>query len=274
MTIKATAADLIARATNLGLATLRNKDNLRLTRDEFRDARISFSLFGEDLAVIRWLDRFPETPAIYVDAGCGHPVHHSNTLLLYKKGWRGLNVDMNEKTVATFAALRPNDINVTAALSDRERDMVLFGYAADEPTIIDRLGDPAETSVPWLDKVLPVRSMPARTRTLISIMSGLPFERIGYLNIDCEGHDLEVLKGFDLDRHRPTVVTVEAHKSNKNVRADTIEHMTRCGYSLEEILEITLLFVRCSSCAFDCSSDEWRGRSMRESASLAATLRR
>jgi hypothetical protein len=37
-------------------------------------------------------------------------------------------------------------------------------------------------------------------------------ERIGYLNIDCEGHDLEVLKGFDLARYQPSIITRRAGK--------------------------------------------------------------
>jgi hypothetical protein len=34
---------------------------------------------GEDLAVLRWIDKYP-APPIYVDAGCYHPILGSNTL--------------------------------------------------------------------------------------------------------------------------------------------------------------------------------------------------
>ena len=33
----------------------------------------------------------------YVDVGCFHPKKHSNTYLLYKRGWSGINIDV-EKT--------------------------------------------------------------------------------------------------------------------------------------------------------------------------------
>jgi hypothetical protein len=29
----------------------------------------------------------------FVDVGCFHPLFYSNTWKLYKKGWRGVNID-------------------------------------------------------------------------------------------------------------------------------------------------------------------------------------
>ena len=60
----------------------------------------SYSQNGEDLILI---DYFNENPnGFYVDIGCHHPFRFSNTYLLYKKGWRGLNVDANKWTISLF----------------------------------------------------------------------------------------------------------------------------------------------------------------------------
>ena len=48
----------ISGMTSLGLTLLRNRVDLRLSREEFRYSKISFSQFGEDLAVLRWLDEW------------------------------------------------------------------------------------------------------------------------------------------------------------------------------------------------------------------------
>src|SRR5437879_5814386 len=104
----------VASGINAGLTLLRNRENLNLTREEIRWSRISFSQFGEDLAVLRWAEKMTTLPRLYVDAGCFHPVKCSNTLLLNKKGWAGVNIDMDEQKIATFKALRPNDINIVA----------------------------------------------------------------------------------------------------------------------------------------------------------------
>ncbi len=225
---------------NFCLTKLRNGVDLNLTREEFRASRISFSLFGEDLAVLRWLNRTPESPKVYVDAGCFHPVTHSNTLLLHKSGWRGVNIDMNEETIRVFNEQRLNDINIAAALSDSEREMVRFGFSSD-PTSLDRLGRPDEGPLKSLLGHSAKHQTSVKTTTLNRILARTAFDRIGYLDIDVEGHDLEVLKGLDLDRYTPAVITIETLPEQ---RPETIEYLAAHRYELEEILELTLLFVR------------------------------
>jgi hypothetical protein len=48
-----------------------------------------------------------------------------------------------------------------------------------------------------------------RTKTLNSIFKNNLVKKINYLNIDVEGHELEVLKGFDLLHYKPDVISVE-----------------------------------------------------------------
>jgi hypothetical protein len=95
---------IVAGVANGGMTLLRDRVNVKLSREEVRFSKLSFSQFGEDLAVSRWLDeQFPDAPHIYVDAGAFHPIHFSNTLLLKKRGWWGINIDM----VASKIELRP-----------------------------------------------------------------------------------------------------------------------------------------------------------------------
>jgi FkbM family methyltransferase len=238
--MKRVIENVAAAVTNFGLTALRNRQNLRLTRAEFRQSRISFSMFGEDLAVLRWLARFPTIPKVYVDAGCYEPIHNSNTLLLHKAGWRGLNVDMSPEHIAAFNASRPNDVNVAAALSSKVEELNAFGYG-NTPTNTDRLGKAGQTYLKSRASEEPLRTWSVQTTTLDHILSETPFNQVSYLNIDCEGSDFDVLKGFDLRRRRPVVITIEAMKDEvEPVTSYLCEH----GYSLEEILEITLLFVK------------------------------
>jgi FkbM family methyltransferase len=238
--MKQLVADGLASLINSGLTLLRNRSELSLTREEFRASRVCFSLFGEDLAVTRWLARFPFAPKIYVDAGCNEPVQNSNTLLLYKAGWRGVNIDMSPEHIASFNRLRPDDINVVAALGSEAQTMKIFSYG-ETPTATDRLGAEKFIDLKSIENEEPARTRLVTTTTLNMVLAQSPFEQISYLNIDCEGYDFEVLKGIDLDRYRPLVITIEA-------RGDEVPPVTAylngMGYELKEILEITLLFVR------------------------------
>ena len=183
--------DLIGRSlaslTNFGLTLLRNRHNLRLSREELRASRISFSLFGEDLSVLRWVSRYPHIPKIYVDAGCNDPIVNSNTLLLHKAGWRGLNIDMAPEHISAFNALRPQDINVVAALGSTAKNMKLFSYG-DIPTATDRLGPSTGSALKSVENEEPINTRVITTTTLNDVLGRSPFGAISYLNIDCEGY--------------------------------------------------------------------------------------
>jgi len=236
--------NLIASVTNTLMTALRNNVDLDLSREEFRHSRISFSQFGEDLAILRWLDDcLDHISHTYVDAGCFHPILYSNTLLLYKRGWRGINIDMLPSTIEMFDRLRPKDKNVVAALSDTPREMIRCRYDKWGAAPTDRLAEFDETD---RRSVIgdPLSSQDTvRTVTLDQIIaeSSLRIERIGYLNIDCEGHDLAVLKGLDLARYQPAVITIEAISREEKELIE--EYLVSFGYSLKEVLHATLLFI-------------------------------
>ena len=48
----------------------------------------SYSMEGEDLIIAELTKNLEK--GFYVDAGCYHPLHLSNTYLLYKKKWLGV----------------------------------------------------------------------------------------------------------------------------------------------------------------------------------------
>jgi hypothetical protein len=94
----------------------------RLLRRELRlsdigyATRVSYSQFGEDL----WLaDFFAEQPTgLYVDVGAFDPFLFSNTLLLYRQGWHGINIEPHPDALARLQRFRPRDTNLGLAISD------------------------------------------------------------------------------------------------------------------------------------------------------------
>jgi FkbM family methyltransferase len=231
----------ISAITNRLLTRLRNGVDLNLSREEFRYSRISFAQFGEDLAVTRWIDEWiPNIPRIYIDAGCFHPIHFSNTLLLHKRGWRGVNIDMFPSKIALFEALRPADYNVVAALSSHIQEIEVLEYEGGLTDML-RVSNSGASVSDFVGS--PIQRSTVTTTTLNEIIAGTEWkgERIGYLNIDCEGHDLEVLKGFDLTHHQPSIITIEAREETTS---QTLDYLTSAGYLHKETLRWTYLFVR------------------------------
>ena len=79
----------------------------------------SYSMNGEDLFINNY---FKDKIGFYVDVGAYHPLELSNTYLLYKRGWSGINIDINSLSIDYFNFLRPDDINIHIEL-----DLTLAG---------------------------------------------------------------------------------------------------------------------------------------------------
>jgi FkbM family methyltransferase len=205
---------------------------MNLTRDEIRFFSISFSQFGEDLSVNRWADELDIRQGTYLDIGAFHPIHLSNTLLLKKKGWHGVNIDMNPEKIARFNVSRPEDDNLCCAISSEERQYIIKnkGRTTEHIEFIEDANNAPESEALY--------SIPIE-KALIGTM--IQDGKIDYLNIDCEGHDFAVLKQIELSKYNISIITIEALDavSQKNI----VEYMLNRGYCLCEKIHWTLLFI-------------------------------
>jgi FkbM family methyltransferase len=183
----------------------------------------------------------PILMGLYLDAGAFDPLDISNTLIFYKRGWRGINIDFSEAKIERFRKLRPDDHNVVACLSDAIREVQVAHYPAPYTDRIIPAGiSDHESSL----GEKPISTCSTLTTTLSDIIAASPFkpEEITYINIDCEGHDLEVLRGLDLNRCRPRVITIEGWTSEE--RRMQSEFLERFGYRLNAFNGLTSLFAR------------------------------
>ncbi|MDA9631558.1 SAM-dependent methyltransferase, partial [Candidatus Pelagibacter sp.] len=61
-------------------------------------------MFGEDKFINDYFKK--KTNGVYIDVGCYHPLDGNNTHLLFKKGWNGINIDINFFSISLFNFLR------------------------------------------------------------------------------------------------------------------------------------------------------------------------
>ena len=57
----------------------------------------SYSISNVDLVIERIFKN--KDDGIYIDVGCNHPIKYNNTYLLYRKGWNGLNIDLDKRSI-------------------------------------------------------------------------------------------------------------------------------------------------------------------------------
>jgi FkbM family methyltransferase len=192
--------------------------------------RISYSQFGEDL----WLaDHFADqVSGFFVDVGAYDPFNASNTLLLYRKGWRGINLEPEPEALRRFERFRGRDVNLGIAISSHDGDAAFVRAGSfsglDDP---DRFCPDARS-----DRIV------VRTRRLQDVLDEYrPVGDIDLLDVDVEGHDLVVLHSNDWERFRPRIVLVEHHPG---APGDARPFFSDVGYRLIRKFNLTYAFER------------------------------
>ena len=109
--------------------------------------------------------------------------------MLNKKGWSGINIDLDISNIELFNNYRPNDHNVCAAISDVEKETNLYFYHPKSAiNTIDRNASEYQKAE--------VTAIKNKTNTLNNVINSSKFESniIDFLSVDVEGSELAVLK--------------------------------------------------------------------------------
>jgi len=202
----------------------------------------SYSQEGEDRILARMYEGLVH--GFYVDVGAYHPARFSNTLLLYKRGWCGINIDAMPGRMRLFRWTRPRDVNIEAAVSDSSKELLYYMFNESALNGFSRELSLSRHGQRGFRLVGKVRLKP---RALGDILSEhlRPGQDIHVLNIDVEGHEESVLRSNNWDVFRPWLVLVES-------LGMTIEDVTRkgagaflhqCGYKLKAATRNTFFFI-------------------------------
>ena len=172
-------------------------------KNSFLIKKKSYSMEGEDLEVLKLSANIKN--GFYVDAGCYHPLQLNNTYLRYKNNWRGINIDLSQFSIDLFNFIRPDDININAAVSDT--DGVITYYHQKKISQLNTIKKKeAKKRMQGLIKEKKVKS-----QRLTTILNNSKFinRRIDFLNIDLEGADIDALKSLDFNIYRPKIICIE-----------------------------------------------------------------
>ncbi len=165
------------------------------------------SQFGEDKEIKKIFKK--NYKGKYVDVGCFHPTRSNNTFKFYKTGWQGINIDLNPLTIELFNYARPNDINICAAISNRETKKKLY-FLGD----LDSKNTLNVNHKNWINKHFRIENKDikiksVKTKKLNDILEKYNFNEIDFMNIDIEGHELEVIKSLNLKKYKINVICIE-----------------------------------------------------------------
>ena len=202
------------------------------------------SQFGEDKKIIKLFKK----KGTYLDIGCFHPVRQSNTFLMHKLEWRGINIDLNPLTIDLFNIARPKDTNICAAVSNKKENRnMYFHHELSSVNTLDK------NHTLFLKKhfgIVDLKKKKIRTKTITEILLKLKIKNIDFLNIDIEGGELNVLKSINFKYFDIKVICVEIinyksfHKKLKTDKSKIFKLLKKNKYSLKFKSSINYIFIK------------------------------
>lgn len=159
---------------------------------------------------------------VFVDVGANHYQSASKTYYLESKlGWSGLAIEPQREFAAEYEKYRPRTKFLPFFVSDVSNDTARLyilesksQLASSNRDFVKKFGDPAE-----------VREVP--TITLTDLLDAERIRHIDFLSMDIELHEPQALKGFDIDRFKPSLVCIEALLP---VRQQILDYFAAHGY--------------------------------------------
>ena len=197
------------------------------------------ALFGMDR---RLAELMPEPGGTFLEAGAHDGYTQSNTYFLERhRGWSGVLVEPVPELRAKCERRRPRA---------RVLGCALVGPEHPDPDITIHFGDLMST-VGVSDHAaggLAVAgrraySMPVPARTLSAVLDEAAIGALDVLVLDLEGHELEALRGLDLERHTPRYIMLET--LHRGVQQPALDAALASRYEFTEALsDYDLLYRR------------------------------
>ncbi len=185
-----------------------------------------YSQFGEDRILA---EIFNKKQGLCIEVGANDGINDSNTMHFESIGWNCILIEPNPVLCKMIRASR-NATLVEAAASDKKCETSLFvAEGADRAHGVSTINSKEES----LDKIksygFTYREVKVNARLLNDILEDLKIDhQIDFISIDVEGHELEVLKGFSIERWKPTVILIEDNSNSE--KSDVRNYLKNFGY--------------------------------------------
>jgi FkbM family methyltransferase len=161
------------------------------------------------------------TSGYFVEVGANDPFERSQTWHLEQLGWTGVLIEPQPDLTAQLVKSRKALVFAAACSAPGDAGRMMSLHVAGPLSSLDR-----ERMAPGAAPQA-VISVPVRTLDDILTEANAP-SPIDLLSVDVEGHELEVMKGFDFARWRPRLIMMEDHVGGLAKHW----YVQSCGYRL------------------------------------------
>ncbi len=176
---------------------------------KFRHFKISYSQFGEDLILEKYLESKKIVKGKYLDIGACHPRWISNTHLLHKKGFTGYCVDLDEKKLKWFRYARGDKVETICGVVSNSNKEFENIYTVKTSTPFSQIDTASKEQALAQEQK---KNIKFEARKIKNYHINDIFKKVGkinVLNIDIEGKDFECLRSSNLEIIDPEVILIE-----------------------------------------------------------------
>ena len=156
----------------------------------------------------------------FIDIGANDPKILSQTWLLERMGWRGILIEPLAEKKEALIHERPHSKVYQVAVSSPDKVGEADFFVSDMMSSLQKNINDNSVTYQTTTRVKVV--------TLDSILEELQPPHIDFVSMDTEGTELDVFKGFDIKKWKPSLLLVE----DIVLSLDVHKHLTRNGYIL------------------------------------------
>jgi len=161
-----------------------------------------------------------KTNGFFIELGANDGLTQSNTAMLeFNRGWKGILIEPSPNAYAECSKNRPAStcFNLACVSNTFEGNEIRGDFNGGMMSSVDgvRTGTQNLLSV--------------QVSTLEKILDSVGAGAIDLLSLDTEGYELEILKGLNLNKHRPRYMLIEIYT---NEYSSIVEYLSNHSYSL------------------------------------------
>ncbi len=199
----------------------------------------SYADYETDLEIQKYFE--PGYSGVCIDIGAGIGTERSNTYYFERNYWKCLCIEPNPKLYSHMRMYRRLAMNIACGSYDK-KEVPFYVYDINEGnqeaisslTVDQRLVDSHKEMINRVDEIK------VEVKKLDTVLSRINLEKIDFLSIDTEGTELDVLKGFDINRWSPKLFVLE----NNFNESKFSEYLGNFGYVFSERVGVNDFFAR------------------------------
>jgi len=207
--------------------------------------QVSFSQFGEDIIVLKFLERHNIGKITYLDIGANDPINGNNTYNLYIRGYRGVLVEPNNVLYNRIRKIRPGDTCLNFGIGIDENEEADYYMFAEKYCGMNTFSkEEADNYEHEGIKVQKIVKLPLKDINVVLAENFV--DPPAFVSIDVEGLDEQILHKWDFGKCEPLLFCVETVNFNINgqlvKRQSILDLLIAKGYFIYADTHVNTLF--------------------------------